>query len=87
MKHLAKEHICIIYKHSQQSGDGQREGGLGAGWKWAKWGKMGTYIIVSIKIQNKKDKQKEKKIAPVFTSNFPYKYMTNMFLVIIEVQK
>ena len=41
VKGLAKEHVCIIPRHRQQCGDGQREGGVGSGWRWAKVGKWG----------------------------------------------
>ena len=42
-----KEHTCVTHGHRQQGDDGQREGGGGAGRKWAKGEKMGTSAIVS----------------------------------------
>ena len=54
VKASANEHICITHSYRQQCGGGQREGGARAGWRWAKEGKMGTYVIVStIKIKLK----------------------------------
>ena len=45
---LAKEHICMTYRHRQQCGDGQQEGGRAeAGVRWVKVEKMGTSVIVS----------------------------------------
>ena len=37
---LSKEHICITHGY-RQCGDGQREGGPGAGRRWAKGGEWG----------------------------------------------
>ena len=55
MKGLAKEHICVVHRHIQQCGDGQREGGPGAGRRGAKCEKRGPPTIVStIKIKTKR---------------------------------
>lgn len=48
MKGLAKEHICITDRHRQQYGDDQKEEGMEAGWRWAKWKKNGV-ICNSVK--------------------------------------
>ena len=39
MMGLATEHTCMT--HRQWCGDGPREGGAGAGWRWAKVGGSG----------------------------------------------
>lgn len=48
MKGIAKGHICIANGHRQQCGEGQREGRVRTGWRWAKGGRgYRTSVIVS----------------------------------------
>ena len=47
-KGLAKALTCTTHGHRQQCGEGQREGEMGAGWRWAKGQEMETFIIVSV---------------------------------------
>ena len=47
---------------TQQCGNIQREGGLRAGWRWAKWGKIRISIMVLIKKIKKNSSYTEKVI-------------------------
>lgn len=41
VKGLAKELICVTHRHKQQGGEGQKEGGVESGLRWAKGGGNG----------------------------------------------
>lgn len=53
MKSLAKEHMCTAHGHRPWCGDGQREGGEGAGWRWGRGGMGDISNSVSNKFKNK----------------------------------
>ena len=50
---VAEEHVCMTPTHRQQSGEGQREKGAGAGRRWAGCGDIGKMSIKILKMINK----------------------------------
>ena len=48
---ISQEHTCMTHGHRQHRGDGLREEGVRAGWRWAKGEKWGQ--CTSIKNKNK----------------------------------
>lgn len=50
-----KAHICVAHGHRQQYGEGQGRVRAGAGWRWAKGGKMRD---ICNNVSNKKSKNK-----------------------------